>query len=228
MRPDGVAEGMSDTEPGDRVATACPACSPAESTVHELLRPGGHATVRCSTCGHVHKTDLPEEPAIERRVIVSQDGDSFESTGEMDPEAELSTGEEFLLETDEAIFQVRVTSLELEGGGRESRATAEDVRTVWTRAVGNVSVNLTLHPKDGQADGSRGLKIQVPGDEEFVVGETVEYGDESFTVETVLVRDDVYDYPFQRLEHPGDAVLAKDVKRLYGRDENTSRAWSAW
>jgi uncharacterized Zn finger protein len=215
-------------EPTERVATACPACSPGEPTVHELLRPGGRATVRCSACGHVHKTELEQESTIERRVIVSQDGDSFEAYGEMDPEAELRTGDEFLLETDEAIFSVRVTSLELASGGRVSKAEADDVKTVWTRAVGNVSVNLTLHPKNGRADSSRSIKIQVPGDEEFTVGETTDYGDESFTVQKILVRDDVYDYQFQQLEHAGDTVLAKDVKRLYARDENATTAWSAW
>ena len=214
---------MSDTT--ERVATACPACSPAEPTVHELLRPGGRATVRCSDCGHVHKTELERESTVERRVIVSQDGDSFEAYGEMSPDEELRQGDEFLLETDEAIFSVRVTSLELASGGRAKKAEAEDVKTVWTRAVGNVSVNLTLHPKNGRADSSRSIKIQVPGDEAFVVGETSDYGDESFTVQKILVRDDVYDYDFQQLDHAGDRVLAKDVKRLYARDEN---AWSAW
>jgi uncharacterized Zn finger protein len=217
---------MSDTT--ERVATACPACSPAEPTVHELLRPGGRATVRCSDCGHVHKTELERESTVERRVIVSQDGDSFEAYGEMAPDEELRQGDEFLLETDEAIFSVRVTSLELAEGGRAKRAEAEDVKTVWTRAVGNVSVNLTLHPKNGRADSSRSLKIQVPGDEAFVVGETSDYGDESFTVQKILVRDDVYDYDFQQLDHAGDRVLAKDVKRLYARDENATTAWSAW
>ena len=212
----------------DRVAVACPSCSPGTETAHEVLNEGGHATVRCSECGHVHKTELEEDPTIQRRVVVSQDGDSFTADGELDPDEELERGGEFLLETDEAIFQVRITDLELTTGAREHRADASDVKTVWTRAVGNVSVDLTLHPRNGQHDSSRSVKIQVPGDDEFVVGETTEYGDEEFTVRQILVRDDIYDYKFQRLEKDGDAVLAKDVKRVYAIDENATSAWSAW
>ncbi|MEF8867452.1 MAG: HVO_0476 family zinc finger protein [Haloarculaceae archaeon] len=217
------------SEPTERVAAACPACSPDEPIAHELLKPGGRATVRCSDCGHVHKVELESETTVERRVIVSQDGDSFEAYGAMDPDERVVAGEEFLLETDEAIFTVRVTDLELVDGGRSKAADAEEIRTVWSRAVGNVSVDLTLHARDDRQGGSRSLKIQVPGDEEFVVGETHEYGDEAFTVESVIVREAAFgDYPFEHLKHDGDAVLAKDVKRLYARDENATAAWSAW
>ena len=217
------------SESTERVAAVCPACSPETPTVHELLRPGGRATVRCGDCGHVHKAELERERTIERRVIVSQDGDSFEAYGEMPPDERVVAGEEFLLETDEAIFEVRVTGLELVSGGRSKAADAAEVKTVWTRAVGNVSVDLTLHARDDRQGGSRSLKIQVPGDEEFVVGETHEYGEESFTVESIIVREAALsDYPFEHLKHAGDAVLAKDVKRLYARDENATVAWSAW
>jgi len=212
----------------DRVAVVCPSCSPGEATAHEVLNQGGHATVRCSACGHVHKSDIKEPPSIERRVIVSQDGDSFTAAGDMHPDDELERGEEFLLETTEAIFQVRITDIEVADGGRTHRADATNVKTVWTRAVGNVSVDLTLHPRDGRHDSSRSVKIQVPGDDEFVVGETTEYGEEELTVQQILVRDDIYDYKFQRLEQPGDAVLAKDVKRVYAIDESATTAWSAW
>jgi len=215
---------MTDTV--QRVPLACPACSPDALTVHEVLSQGGQATVRCSECGHVHKEALPEERTVERDVVVSQDGESFPATAEVPAEETLAVGEEFLLETDEAIMTVRITSLELDEG-RAEEAVAEDVRTIWTRAVGNVSVSVTAHPKGGEADETRGLDLQVPGDYEFVVGETDDLGGEEFTVEGIIVRDDAHGYDFDKLDHDGDTVLAKDVKRLYVRDETTS-AWSAW
>jgi uncharacterized Zn finger protein len=214
------------TEMSGRVALACPACSPDLETVHEVLSPGGQATVRCSECGHVHKEALPEERAVEREVVVSQDGESFPATAEIPAEETLAAGEEFLLETGEAIMTVRITSLELDGG-RAEEAVAEDVQTVWTRAVGNVSVSVTAHPKGGEADETRGFDLQVPGDYEFVVGETDEVGEEAFTVEGILVREDARRYDFEKLDHEGDTVFAKDIKRVYVRDESTS-AWSAW
>jgi len=217
------------SEPGTRVAAACPGCSPTVPTAHEVLRPGGQVTVRCTECGHVHKTRIEDERTVERSVVVSQDGESFTATVEAPAEETVAVGEEFLLETDEAIMNVRITDLQVGEEERTNRAPVEDVHTFWTRAVGNVSVNLTLHPKSGAHDETRSVKIRVPGDEEFVIGETHEYGDEAFTVENVHVRDDaVARYEFQKLGHDGDAVVAKDAKRVYARDENSTRAWSAW
>ena len=212
-----------------RVAVRCPSCSPATETVHEVLNRGGQATVRCSECGRVHKTTIESETAVDRRVIVSQDDESTDARIEIPPEEELSTGDEFLVETDEAILTARITSIELANGGRTDEARASDVKTLWTRAVGNVSVNLTLHPKEGTRDETRSLRIQVPGDEEFAVGASHEYGDEAFTVERILVREDATGYEREGYDFEGDAVLAKDIKRLYARDENArTRAWSGW
>ena len=209
-----------------RVAAACPACSPDAETVHEVLSEGGQATVRCTECSHVHKESLPEERTVNREVVVSQDGESFATAVEVPAAETLATGEEFLVETDEAIVTARITSLEL-GDGRSEQAVAEDVETIWSRAVGNVSVNVTAHPKSGEHDETRSVRLQVPGDYEFVVGETDELGDEEFTVEGILIRDDATGYDHGKLDFDGDEAAAKDIKRLYVRDEATT-AWSAW
>ena len=214
------------TETAERIALACPACSPAVETVHEVLKPGGQATVRCTECGHVHKEQLPDERTVDRKVVVSQDDESFPARVDVPAEETLAVGEEFLLETDEAIMTVRITSLELEDG-RAEEATTEDVKTIWTRAVGNVSVNVTAHPKSGEHDDTHSFTLQVPGDYEFVVDETDELGGEEFTVEGIYLRDDATGYEFEKLDYTGDTAVAKDIKRLYVRDESTT-AWSAW
>jgi uncharacterized Zn finger protein len=210
-----------------RVAVTCPSCSPDAPTAHEVLKEGGLSTVRCTECSHVHKEDLSGPETIERQVVVSQDGDSFTARYELEPDTELETGDEFLLDTPEAIMQVRITSLQKESEERVDRVPAEEVQTIWTRAVGNVTVNLTLHPKDGKREETRSLELQVPGDEQFVVGETLEHGEEKFTVQGLVVRDDADGYMRAQFDHDGDMALAKDLKRVYGRDE-TSSAWSAW
>jgi uncharacterized Zn finger protein len=215
---------MSDT--AERVPLACPACSPDLETVHEVLKRGGQATVRCGECGHVHKEAIPEPETTDLDVVVSQDGESFPAREEAPAGETIAVGEEFLLETDEAIMTVRITSLE-RGDGRVTEATASEVDTVWTRAVGNVSVNVTAHPKGGAHDETRSLTLQVPGDYEFVVGEADELSGEEFTVEGIHLRDDATGYEHEKLDHEGDVALAKDVNRLYVRDETTS-AWSAW
>jgi uncharacterized Zn finger protein len=214
------------TDEGQRVGLSCPACSPEAETVHEVLHPHGTPTVRCTECGHVHRSTLPERRTVQRRVVVSQGGESVSATAEPPAEEALAVGEEFLVETDEAILTVRITSLECEDGRRE-RAPAEAVETIWTRAVGNVSVPVTAHPNSGSREGTRSLELQVPGDHEFVVGEREQLAGEQLTVEGIYVRDDARGYEHDKLDFDGDSVLAKDIKRLYVRDESTS-GWSAW
>ena len=214
------------TETTERVPLACPACSPDLETVHEVLSSGGQATVRCTECGHVHKEELPDEQTREMPVVVSQEDESFTAQADVPVDETLATGEEFLLDTEEAIMTVRITSLEVKEG-RQDEAETEDVDTIWTRAVGNVSVSVTAHPKGGAHDETHSFDLQVPGDYEFVVGDTEQLGGEEFTVEGILVRDDAVGYDFEKLDHEGDAVVGKDIKRLYARDEATS-AWSAW
>lgn len=214
------------TEPTERIAVACPACSPERETVHEILSPGGQATIRCTECDHVHKRELPEEQTQTKDVVVSQDGESFSASTEAPIEETIAAGEEFLLETDEAILTVRITSLELDEG-RTEEAPVKEVRTIWTRAVGNVKVNVTAHPKSGEHDETRSFSLQVPGDYEFVVDETEELGGEEFTIEGIYLRDDATGYEHEKLDFGGDIAMAKDIKRLYARDESTT-AWSAW
>lgn len=212
----------------ERVAVACPSCSPSGATGHEVLATGGgRVTVRCTECGHVHKTPVPDEAVVERRVVVSQKGESFSATVEAPRDESVAVGEEFVLDTEEALMAVRITDLEVAPDRRVEASTVGEVTTFWTRAVDNVYVDVTLHPPNGSRDETKSIEIGVPGDHEFVVGETETMGGETFTIEGIHVRDDAHGYPVQKLDRSGDSVLAKDLKRLYARDESTV-AWSAW
>jgi uncharacterized Zn finger protein len=213
------------SDPSERVTADCPGCG--GETVHEVLKPGGRATVRCTDCGHTHKVRIEEDRTVELDVVVSQGGESFAATVEVPAGESLAVGEEFVVDAPEAILQVRITALELGGERRVEEAPAEAVETAWTRAVDNVRVAVTLHPADGASEDSRSLDVRVPGDYEFTVGVVEAFGDEEFEVEGVQVRDDAAGYRFEKLDHAGDSVFAKDVKRLYARDRTTS-AWSAW
>ncbi|MFB6266945.1 MAG: HVO_0476 family zinc finger protein [Halodesulfurarchaeum sp.] len=218
------------TQESDRVASTCPSCSPELETVHEVLSTGGgRATVRCGDCGHVHKIPIEQERTVERDVIVSQDGESLSTTVEVPADERVRVGEEFVLETAEAIMQVRITDLQVGPEERVSAADASEVDTFWTRAVDNVSVDVTLHPRDGNQDRSRSVTLYLPGDYEFTVGETETLDEEEFTVTDIHVRERAVErYPFAKLGQPGDTVAAKDAKRVYGYDERTETAWSAW
>ncbi|WP_049901197.1 HVO_0476 family zinc finger protein [Halococcus agarilyticus] len=214
------------SEATERVAVACPSCSPAEPVVHEVLKPGGQTTVRCTECGHTHKTKIEEPDTVECDVIVSQDGESFSTATDVPAGESLTAGEEFVLDTPEALLTVRITSLEVGDDQRSESAVAEDVDTIWTRVVGNVGVDVTLNPSDGD-DETRSIELRVPGDYEFTVGEREDLADEAFTVKGIHLRADATGYGFDRLDHDEDMAFAKDVDRLYADDES-SGAWSVW
>ncbi|MGQ3329654.1 MULTISPECIES: HVO_0476 family zinc finger protein [Halorubrum] len=215
------------TDTGDRVGLVCPSCSSGEETVHEVLRPGGQATVRCTECDHTHKAEIPEEETVGLTVVVSQDGESFSTEMDVPADTYVATGEEFVVDSPDALMQVRVTGIEVGPEQRVEEADIEEVETLWTRAVDNVSVPVTLHPKDGNADQTRSLQVNVPGDYEFTVGETEVFGEEEFVVEGVQIRADAPEYRHEKLDHEGDFAYAKDCKRVYARDESLT-AWSAW
>lgn len=216
---------MSDQR--ERVGLVCPSCSTAEPTVHEVLKPGGTATVRCTECGHTHKTEIPEPETVDLDIVVSQDGESFSTTMTVPADTYAEIGGEFVVDTPDALLQARVTGIEVGEERRVEEADVADVETLWTRSVDNVSVKVTLHPADGDREHTRALTVNVPGDHEFEVAETETFGEEEFTIEGIQIRENAPEYRFDKLDHDGDTAFAKDVKRLYARDE-TSSAWSAW
>lgn len=225
---DADADGPTDTDPPERVTLPCPGCGTDAERTHEVLTTGGgYATVRCTECQQVHKEQLPRAERVERDVVVSQDGESMTATVEAPKGETIARGEEFVLETEAAILEVRVTDLQLGAEERTPRAEIADVETIWTRAVDNVTVRATINPDGGRQEETRSVKLHVPGTHEFVVGEVEEHGDTAFEVTGIVLRDDAVGYEFASLDHDGDTAAAKDVERLYARDE-TETAWSAW
>lgn len=219
---------MTAVETPDHVAVTCPSCSPDHEIEHEVLAAGGgYATVRCLECHHVHKEQLPGAEEVTVDVVLSHEGESFTTTVDIPREETLERGEEFVVETDEAILEVRVTDLQLGAETRRATATADDLETIWTRVVDNVAVPTTINPADGDLDESHSVKVHVPGDYEFTVGEREEHGDAAFVVTGINLRDDAVAYDRSSLDHDGDTVPAKDIARLYGRDD-TEGSWTAW
>lgn len=220
---------MTEDHPA-RVGATCPSCSPSVPTEHEVLSAGGQYTVRCTDCDHVHKTTI-DDTTVHRDVIVSQDGDSFKTEVEVPPGERLSTGDEFVVESDQGVFVVRITSLETGEQQRADAAPAEEVETIWTRDVGNVTVDATVHPPEGGGhDRTRSVDLHVPGDHEFVVGERESLADVEIEVERIRLRETATGYDHYQLERPGDSAQAKDVLRLYARDRSRRTdfrtAWS--
>lgn len=209
-----TAEGV---ERGAQLALTCPACSPESEELHEVIKPDTHATVRCRSCGHVHKTTLDSSPTVSLRGVVSIEEESERIEVEVPSEEVLAVGEEFVAETDDGPMGVRITSLELSGGGRTDEAHATEIGTIWTRGVDNVAVDATIHPPNREHDETRSETYYLPGDEELVVGESIPHLDEDVTIEGIILRDDAITYDRRKLDRPGRSARAKDVRRLYVR-----------
>lgn len=216
---------MSETP--DRLPTTCPSCSPARETDHEVLSGGGSLTVRCSECGHVHKVQYERQRHVPVEVIVSQAGESVASSVEMPADQTIEEGEEFVLETEEMLATVRVTSLEVGEEQRAEAAPAEAVETVWSRAIDNVEVDVTIHPGDGPMDESKSVTYSLPGDFEFEVGAVTEIGGDELEIDALHLRNDATGYERERYTHEGDMAFAKDLSRVYAYDTRET-ARSAW
>jgi uncharacterized Zn finger protein len=190
------------------VVVDCPACSSEEP--HEVLKTNGQATLRCLACDHVHKKRVHEPSTVERRVVVSQGEESFSTRTTVREDEEVRVGDEFVLETDEGVFGVEVTSVEIEEEGdnrRTEEATADEAATFWTRVVDNVTVPVKLHTDDATVS----RRMTVPGDYEFVVGDVETVDGEEFVVTAFVDRK-----TGDRFRLEGDDVRAKNAKRVYG------------
>lgn len=183
-----------------RLEVTCPACSSGGPVIHEVLsheKGGGgeevyiEATVRCGNCGTVHRTDLRIPRPIEVDVVVSRGGESGKEALEMFPDEVVTVGEE--------IGGLEVTSIETEGG-RADEASAGDVETLWTRATDRVEVPVSLHT-DGETFSE---KVEMDGDEEIEVGQTLRRKGRTFEVASILTGGG---------KEP--RAKAKNVKRVY-------------
>lgn len=205
-------------EPGDQVATTCPACSPTRETVHEVLAGGGRPTVRCTACDHVHTAALEDRsPDREVRAVISQAGESVATTVAVPTDATLAVGDEFVAETEAASYAVEITSLEGSDGDRHDRLDGSAVATVWTRDVGNVAVDVTVHPPENADDRTYATTLWVAGDRPFEVGTEETVDGESVRVQGIVRREAAVEAGSRRLDAPGDRVRARDVTRLYVR-----------
>ena len=218
----------SGVQAGTQVGLRCPACSPETEQVHEVLSTGGHETVRCRSCGHVHKVQLQGSSTVTVRTVISFEEESERTTVDVPTNEELSIGEEFIADLEDGPVGVRITSLERSDGTRVASSESVDVGTIWARAVDNVAVRATIHPGDGSHDGTVSETYYLPGDDVLTIGESIPHLDDVVTIEGLVIREDAVTYDRAKLQKRGDSASAKDVKRIYAQRKPTDSWTSAW
>jgi uncharacterized Zn finger protein len=187
----------------------CPSCSPKEEVGHEVLKEGQSPLVRCRECGQIHPATIKTPTAISVRVIVSKMDVSSAYKTKLDSETVLQVDDEMVVDDEETgvVYPILITALDA-GGKRVNLAKAENIETIWGRAIDDVTVKFSAQ---SGIEKTEVVEKRVPGDYEFVVGAEEKVGNKRLLIHKIKVRDGVF------RSKKGDVVLAKYVKRIFAR-----------
>jgi uncharacterized Zn finger protein len=159
--------------------------------------------MRCADCGTTHPHQKERERLANVRVIVNRDGLSQPYNVNLPAEDDLRVGGELLVD-DQAkdVVLAEITSLETDR--RVEKATAREVKTVWARAVDNVTLKVSVY-NNGV---TRPLSTQASGKDVFERGEVLEMDGIRFQVIKIKLRGEGF----------ADRAEAKDIVRVWGRE----------
>lgn len=186
------------------IAAHCPECN--DETEHEVLADSRDLLVRCTTCGHHQRLPKEREPQVLMiKAIVSHEGTSKVCSIELAEDDECSVDDHLVAECGDDAFGVEVTSIEC-GEKRVNRAKASAITTLWTRAIEQVVVKISIH------DGRKTIPVYMAcdGEQPFVVGEKYVASGKRFQISHLKLRDG----PLMRKE--GWKTVAHRIKRIYG------------
>jgi uncharacterized Zn finger protein len=182
----------------------CPVCS--DRTDHAIIARGRNPVGRCFECGDVHPVVFGErQKTVHVRAVVSDGPSSRICTVEMDDGEVCRIGDTFVAACGEEYTGVEVTSIE-SGGLRVKHALAGDISTLWTRKVEEVALRVAIH----MGGTTTPLRVMVPGDDIFSVGEVYTLGKRKFRISRIKVRDG------GMLRKPGQKAEAKRIRRVFG------------
>lgn len=191
------------------IEVECPSCSPKEEVGHEVLKEGQSPLVRCLECGQVHATRIKAPKSVSLKVIVSKMDVSNTYKTELDSETVLQIDDELVVDDEEkgVVIPILITALDA-GGKRVQIARAENIETIWGRAIDEITVKFSAQ---AGTDKTEVIEKRVPGDYEFVVGNEEKAGNKRLFITKIKIRDGVF------RSRKGDVVLAKYVKRIFAR-----------
>jgi uncharacterized Zn finger protein len=120
----------------------------------------------------------------------------------MPEDEELHVGDELLVDDpSQDVVMTQITSLETDR--RVDAAPARAIRTVWARAIDEVPLKISIS-REGR---TKALKVTMPGDEIFTVGETRDVEGLRFRVVKIKLRSEGF----------ADFAPAREITRVWGR-----------
>jgi uncharacterized Zn finger protein len=191
------------------IEVECPSCSPEEEVGHEILKEGQSPLVRCLECGQVHATKIKTPKTVSLKAIVSKMDISETYKTELDSETILQLDDELVVDDEEkgVVCPILITALDA-GGKRAQSAKAENIETIWGRAIDEVTVKFSVQ---SGTEKTEVIEKRFPGVYEFVVGAEEKVGNTRLFINKIKVRDGEF------RSRKDDIVLAKYVKRIFAR-----------
>ena len=179
----------------------CPVCG--VETEHSTIKSGQEKLVRCTGCGEIHSLQRERERAEDVRIIINKDGTSMPYRIRLPSNEELHVGNELLVDDErQDVVMAEITSIETDR--RVNAALVGDIKTVWARAVDNVTVKVAVF-RNGR---TQSLKLSTSGDEIFEIGEVRDIDRVRFKVTKIKLRGEGF----------ADSAPAKDILRVWGRE----------
>jgi len=180
----------------------CPFCD--DFTEHVTVKQGREHLVRCEVCKTVHLIQQERTKLSSLRVIVSKERTSQRYQIDIPADEILTVGGELLV--DDGVNDVilcQITSLEpAKEGRRMKRSRAEEIKTVWARAIDEVIVKVSIYHKGTTTSHI----IPTWGEDTFYAGEVRTVDGIRFEVNNIKLRSG---------KSPNKA-MARDILRIWG------------
>lgn len=171
---------------------------------HEILKESREVLVRCTACGHVHRVMWGQKAAVRVRTVVSSGERSMVCSVELETEEKVSLGDVITAECEGEIYGIEITGIE-KGEQRVERAKGSEIRTLWTRAIEQVVVRISVH--SGRT--TTPLYIGSEGTREYEVGERYRAGKGWFRISHIKLRNGKF------MRRKGERATAMSIKRVY-------------
>ncbi|MHC1630908.1 MAG: HVO_0476 family zinc finger protein [Methanotrichaceae archaeon] len=177
----------------------CPLCDAI--TEHVTVKRGREHLVKCKICGTVHAIKQEKTKFANLRVIVSRENTSQRYHINAPANEILSVGDELLVDDElHDLILTEIRSIETER--RVKNAKANEIKTIWARAVDEVAVKVSVHKKAT----TKSYVIRASGNETLSVGDMKIIGRTRFVVEKIKLRNGKF----------ADKANAKDILRIWG------------
>lgn len=191
---------------GAVIIVYCETCG--EETPHRVIRgellaeagAGFEGSVQCHKCSTIHHASIPSERPVTIPIVLSEGDKSRNEKLTLSPLEEIGVGDEMMVGDNNVIFTAIISD-----GKKVRHAKSKDISLLHAKVFDTVTVKVSI----SRGPTTRSEALQTPPDEEFQVGDILEFGKTKVAVDRILADSMV--------QRGGIPVRARDIKRIYGK-----------